>query len=65
MSIGAPPVDVGAVTVIVALVVTPDATVPETDAGAEGATGLIPRVIIAVPVSIAPLGSVVTAVIVN
>ena len=65
MSIGAPPVDVGAVTVTVACVVLPVATFADTDAGADGATALIPRMITAVPVSVAPPESVVTAVIVN
>jgi hypothetical protein len=48
-----------------AVVVAPVATEPVAAAGADGADGAIPIVTCAVPVSVAPLPNVVTAVIVN
>ena len=64
-SIVVPPVDVGAVTAIDAVVVAPVATVPDAAAGADGSEAAIASVTFAVPVSRAPLANVATAVIVN
>jgi hypothetical protein len=50
---------------ILAVVELPLGTEAVAAAGAEGATGEMPRVITVVPVVVAPLESVVTAVIVN
>jgi hypothetical protein len=50
---------------IVAVVVSPVATFPTAVAGAEGSEAPIARETIAVPVSVAPLPNVATAVIVN
>jgi hypothetical protein len=60
-----PPVDVGAVIEIEAVVDAPVATDPVAEDGADGADGATPIVNCAVPVSVAPLPNVVTAVIVN
>ena len=60
-----PPVDVGAVIEIEAVVDAPVATEPVAEAGADGEDGATPIVNCAVPVSVAPLPNVVTAVIVN
>jgi hypothetical protein len=64
-SIVVPPVDVGAVMAIDAVVVAPVATVPDAAAGADGSEAAIASVTFAVPVSCAPLPNVATAVIVN
>jgi hypothetical protein len=50
---------------IEAVVDAPVATEPAAEAGADGADGAIPIVTCAVPVSVAPLPNVETAVIVN
>jgi hypothetical protein len=50
-SIVVPPVDVGAVMAIDAVVVAPVATAPDADAGADGSEAAIASVTFAVPVS--------------
>lgn len=64
-SIVVPPVEVGAVIAIEAVVVAPVATVADAAAGADGSEAAIASVTVAVPVSVAPLPNVATAVIVN
>jgi hypothetical protein len=63
--IGAPPLEVGGVITTLAVVELPVGTEPAAAAGAAGRAGTTPIVIVAVPESIAPLGNVVRAVIVN
>lgn len=64
-SIDVPPFDVGAVIAIVAVVVAPVVTFPDAAAGAEGSEAPMASETVAVPVSVAPLPNVATAVIVN
>jgi hypothetical protein len=60
-----PPVDVGAVIATVAVVVAPVVRVADAAAGADGSEAAIASVTVAVPVSVAPLPNVATAVTVN
>jgi hypothetical protein len=62
-SISAPPVNVAAP--IVTLAVVADVALPETDAGAPGASGTTSNVNVVVPVEVAPPATVDVAVIVN
>lgn len=62
-SISAPPVNVAAP--IVTLAVVADVALPETDAGAPGASGTTSNVNVVVPVEISPPATVVVAVIVK
>ena len=62
-SIAAPPVNVAAP--IVTLAVVADVALPETEAGAPGTSGTTPNVNVVVPVEVAPPATVVVAVIVK